>query len=211
MADPFALTVGLFGAGAIGWALGMLLARELHRKQTLDLKQQLYDRDAQLNRARGELAVLEQQLRQRPKVRLDAPPDAEGSASLEAELVELRQRLAEREGELAELRTWATAGSAPNASAIATLPSSTEAAAAVPRQYPSRPERVDDLTLIHGIGPRLAERLNALGVWQWAQIAAWSAADIEWFEPKLTRIRGRIRHDDWVGSARRLAANGAGR
>lgn len=208
MADPLALTVGLFGAGAIGWALGMLLARELHRQQALDLKQQVYDRDAQLSRLRAELAALEQQLRQRPKLRLDGPPEAEPSAALEAELAELRQRLAQRERELAELCLPA-AHPVPPATAEAAVVGSAPSVAVPPRQYPSRPERVDDLTRIHGIGPRLAERLNALGVWQWAQIAGWSEADIEWFEPKLTRIRGRIRHDDWVGSARRLLANGS--
>lgn len=62
----------------------------------------------------------------------------------------------------------------------------------------------DDLTRIKGLGPRLAATLGELGVMQFADIAAWSEADIDRIDAQLGRFQGRIRRDDWVGQARLL-------
>ena len=50
--------------------------------------------------------------------------------------------------------------------------------APVPLTEATPPLPHDDLTQIRGIGPRLAERLNLLGVARFDQIAAWTAIDV---------------------------------
>lgn len=64
----------------------------------------------------------------------------------------------------------------------------------------------DDLTRIKGVGPKLAALLGELGVSGFAQIAAWSDADIDRIDAKLGRFQGRIRRDDWVKQAEFLNA-----
>lgn len=65
----------------------------------------------------------------------------------------------------------------------------------------------DDLTRIKGIGPKLSEKLNTLGVFRFAQIADWSADDIDWIDTQVAG-KGRITREDWVSQARLLTANG---
>lgn len=64
----------------------------------------------------------------------------------------------------------------------------------------------DDLSRIKGVGPKLVVLLGTLGVTQYAQIAAWSEADIDRIDGHLGAFAGRIRRDDWVGQCRYLAA-----
>ena len=42
-----------------------------------------------------------------------------------------------------------------------------------PEQIEKPQEGGDDLTAITGIGPRIAEVLNGLGIWRYTQIAGW--------------------------------------
>lgn len=60
---------------------------------------------------------------------------------------------------------------------------------------------INDLTAIKGLGPKAAAALNADGITSFAQIAGWTADDINQWDEKLT-ARGRIGRDDWVGQAR---------
>jgi predicted flap endonuclease-1-like 5' DNA nuclease len=64
----------------------------------------------------------------------------------------------------------------------------------------------DDLEAIDGVGPMLRALLNDLGVYYFWQVAEWTPREIDWVESKLMHFKGRIRRDDWVGHARRLAA-----
>lgn len=64
----------------------------------------------------------------------------------------------------------------------------------------------DDLEAIDGVGPMLRALLNDLGVFYFWQVAEWTPREIDWVESKLMHFKGRIRRDDWVGHARRLAA-----
>lgn len=63
----------------------------------------------------------------------------------------------------------------------------------------------DDLTRIKGLGPKIAGVLGDLGVASFAQIAAWSDADVEQIDAQLGRFKGRIVRDQWVAQARLLA------
>ena len=64
-----------------------------------------------------------------------------------------------------------------------------------------RPAAPDDLKAISGVGPKLEKVLNDLGVWTYAQVAAWSSAEVAWVDDYLS-FSGRIgRRQD--GSSRR--------
>src|SRR5882757_2557696 len=63
----------------------------------------------------------------------------------------------------------------------------------------------DDLKRIRGIGPRNAGRLHELGIWHFAQVAAWTDENVKWVGSYLASS-GRIQRDNWVAQARELAA-----
>lgn len=63
----------------------------------------------------------------------------------------------------------------------------------------------DDLTLIVGVGKGLAEKLGALGVTSFEQVAAWSPEDVASFTAALGPLAG-IESKDWVGQAKALIA-----
>ncbi len=71
---------------------------------------------------------------------------------------------------------------------------------------PASPVDGDDLTKLKGVGPKLALQLNELGVTSFAQIAAWSEADIDRIDDQLGRFKGRIRRDNWIEQARLLTS-----
>ncbi|HEX6766634.1 MAG TPA: hypothetical protein VF103_14170, partial [Polyangiaceae bacterium] len=63
----------------------------------------------------------------------------------------------------------------------------------------------DDLKSIKGIGPKFEKLLRGAGIVTLAQIAGWSESDIDEMAKKLGVKAERIRKDDWVGNAKRLA------
>ncbi|MEM6665070.1 MAG: 50S ribosomal protein L21 [Pseudomonadota bacterium] len=63
---------------------------------------------------------------------------------------------------------------------------------------------VDDLKKISGVGPVLEKKLNALGITQFAQVAAFTADDIARVDEVLN-FKGRIEREDWVSQAKTLA------
>jgi NADH-quinone oxidoreductase subunit E len=66
----------------------------------------------------------------------------------------------------------------------------------------------DNLTLIKGVGLKLEEKLNGLGIYHFDQIAAWTQEDIDWVDDSLS-FSGRIKRDDWVTQSKVLAAGEA--
>jgi predicted flap endonuclease-1-like 5' DNA nuclease len=65
----------------------------------------------------------------------------------------------------------------------------------------------DDLTLIEGVSPLNQSTLNALGVFHFDQIAAWSRENIAWVDAYL-RLQDRIDEEEWLGQAQALAEQG---
>lgn len=63
----------------------------------------------------------------------------------------------------------------------------------------------DDLRRIKGLGPKLVTTLQALGITTYAQIAAWTDADLDDLDTKLGAFAGRPRRDAWVEQAQLLA------
>lgn len=64
-----------------------------------------------------------------------------------------------------------------------------------------------ELLRIKGLGPKLVDQLQLLGITRLEQIAAWDDAEIDRIDPQLGRFQGRIRRDDWPTQARLLAAD----
>lgn len=68
----------------------------------------------------------------------------------------------------------------------------------------ARGGKADNLQRISGIGPKNEKILHGLGFFHFDQIAAWSAAEIDWVEDHL-RFGGRIKREEWTRQARLLA------
>jgi predicted flap endonuclease-1-like 5' DNA nuclease len=75
-----------------------------------------------------------------------------------------------------------------------------------PAPAPAAPASADDLSRIKGVGPKLVALLAELGVTSFAQIAAWSDADVTRIDDQLGRFKGRITRDQWIAQAQLLAA-----
>ena len=67
----------------------------------------------------------------------------------------------------------------------------------------ARPAKPSDLKAITGVGPKLEKVLNGLGIWTFAQIAAWTPEEIAWVEDYLS-LTGRIGRDEWTRQAAAL-------
>ena len=66
------------------------------------------------------------------------------------------------------------------------------------------PAGADDLKQLSGVGPALEKKLHASGVTSFAQVAAWTEADVEAFGEKLS-FKGRIEREGWIEQAKELA------
>jgi branched-chain amino acid transport system ATP-binding protein len=62
----------------------------------------------------------------------------------------------------------------------------------------------DNLTRIKGIGIKIDEALNGIGIYHFDQIAAWTEENMAWADSQLA-FPGRAKRDDWVGQAKLLA------
>ncbi len=102
-----------------------------------------------------------------------------------------------------------TAGQAP-----AEKPEPKAATEARPSAKVERPKRLkaaarvveakaDDLKKISGIGPKLEQVLNGMGIHRYADVALWTDKDVQRFDEQLG-FAGRIVRDGWVEQAKAL-------
>jgi poly(hydroxyalkanoate) granule-associated protein len=104
-----------------------------------------------------------------------------------ADVADLARRVDDLNDAVSELvGSSASAAPSPSRSGRAT-----KAAAAEP----------DDLKRINGIGPAIERKLNAAGVTQYSQIAAWTDAEVAEIESKVLNRSGQISREDWVAQA----------
>ncbi|WP_371039003.1 50S ribosomal protein L21 [Rhodosalinus sp. FB01] len=99
------------------------------------------------------------------------------------------------------------AGSVPRA-AEAVAPKGKPAATAKPQAAApaaGAAEGADDLRKLSGVGPKLAEKLNAAGITSFAQIAAWTEEDVARIDEQLS-FKGRIEREGWIEQAKALVA-----
>ncbi len=65
----------------------------------------------------------------------------------------------------------------------------------------------DDLKCIGGVGPKIEDILNGLGIFHFGQIAAWTEENKAWIDGYL-KFKGRIDREKWVDQAKVLAEGG---
>lgn len=65
----------------------------------------------------------------------------------------------------------------------------------------------DDLSRIKGIGPKSLEKLHALGVFHYDQIAVWNLDNARWVGAAIG-APGRVERDKWIQQARKLTGAG---
>ena len=61
----------------------------------------------------------------------------------------------------------------------------------------------DDLKKLSGVGPALEKKLHEAGVTTFAQIAAWTDADVAAMDEKLS-FKGRIEREGWIAQAQEM-------
>ncbi|MCG8101879.1 MAG: hypothetical protein N0C91_05725 [Candidatus Thiodiazotropha endolucinida] len=76
-------------------------------------------------------------------------------------------------------------------------PAANKPAANKPAASRSAAKNKNDLQMIKGIGAVIEKKLQEYGIKSYAQIAAWSSAEIEDFSQRLN-FKGRIERERWV-------------
>ena len=79
-----------------------------------------------------------------------------------------------------------------------------EAKKAAPKKAAKADAGADDLKQLSGVGPALEKKLHEAGVTTFAQIAAWTDADVAAMDEKLS-FKGRIEREGWIAQAQELA------
>ena len=99
----------------------------------------------------------------------------------------------------------ATTGTTAEAKSAVTKPAKAKITATKPAKAAGRKANsaADDLKLISGIGPKVEQVLNGMGISRYADIAGWSAEDMARVDGEIG-FSGRIERDDWVGQAKAL-------
>lgn len=72
-------------------------------------------------------------------------------------------------------------------------------------EAPASAVGADDFTRMKGVGPKLAERLQSLGLTRFSQLAALTPQDAAALDAQLGSFRGRLQRDRWIEQARFLA------
>ncbi len=97
-----------------------------------------------------------------------------------------------------------TGGAKPSKKAAA-KPKAEKTAEAAPLAAPVGETKVDDLSLIGGVGPKILGTLTEMGYTTYAQIANLTGDEIEKIEAEI-KMSGRIAREEWIEQAKELAA-----
>ncbi len=199
--------------GVIGWLLRSLTCRaEVARAKAITV-----DND-ELDRLRGRLANLEPVVAERDRLRMELA-DVRGSsagalgfaadvtAQMEEKLVVDDDAPEAMPALFADVMSTELPASGAVDGPAAVAPEArfeldpAEASAALGKKV-----RLDDLTVVEGIGPKITELCNAIGITTWAELAS---AEVETLQSMLTDAGSRFqmhKPGSWPGQARLLAA-----
>ncbi len=83
-------------------------------------------------------------------------------------------------------------------------PNADEDGKPIPLSEP-RGGKKDDLKRIKGIGPKIENTLNELGIFHFDQIAGWNGKTVGWVNGFLS-FKGRIQREKWISQAKSLAS-----
>lgn len=129
---------------------------------------------------------------------------------LRRELGEARQRQSDLEVEVARLRSLLEKKETISVKS----PEKKKFVTDAPRPaslFDRRPDIVDDLKEVKGIGPVMERILNENGCYHFKQLANFSPRDIEWISQALGSFPDRIERDEWVSQAQSLFLRKYGR
>lgn len=178
-------------------------AREEHAQTRKDRPVEPADADAEAERLKEHVRKLETLLRERTDAlnRLQWQSEVSGARSQSRDGTD-EDEPAEREDReklLMVLNQQLRESRTRNEELLARLRALEGRSGGAGRQAPD-----DDLTRIHGVGDKLAEQLNDLGICRYQQIADLDQSDLEDENHVLHPHRGRILRDGWIEQAMRL-------
>ena len=73
--------------------------------------------------------------------------------------------------------------------------------------YDPETQTADDLKKVNGIGPKMEEKLNELGIFTFAQVARMTQKEYNLLDSITGSFPGRAERDDWAGQASKLNNN----
>ncbi|MFC0206389.1 hypothetical protein [Novosphingobium soli] len=151
---------------------------------------------------------------QRNQALIDAPPAAQFEAPVHMDPPAMAGTMAGI-GEVIAVATHDDAAQERAAEPPQTIAAEPDPSPAAPAPAPAPAPvpvegEADDLRRIKGLGPKMLATLHALGVTRYAQIAAWTDADLDVLDSKLGAFAGRPRRDNWVEQARLLESGDTG-
>jgi len=118
-----------------------------------------------------------------------------GAGSVSGAKVVSDGQYAKNKTQQAEMKKRVTEGQADEKSA--------EKKASAKKAEPKKSAGDDDLKKLSGVGPALEKKLHEAGVTSFAQIAAWTEADVAEMDEKLS-FKGRIEREGWIDQAKEL-------
>ena len=149
------------------------------------------------------------------------PAEASGAAARETPAIKPSARLAGEEDLAARKGEWKYQGDVPAPKAkpkpkAKAQPKPASKAEPAPEAAGTKPDMLggarpggpDNLKEIKGVGPKLEQTLNQMGVYHFDQIAGWGPAEVAWMDGNLKGFKGRVSRDGWVEQAKILAAGG---
>ena len=166
-----------------------VLALEKKRKEEAEAETQRIQEEAAKVKAEKEAAEKEA-LRRKADEEAAAEKEAAEKVAVQAE-AENKQK--------AEEENISTKNDSMTEEEVATDASVPEGLLDAPRNG-----KKDNLTRIKGIGVKIDQALNSIGVWHFDQIAAWTEENMAWADRELA-FPGRAKRDNWVGQAKLLA------
>jgi len=98
-----------------------------------------------------------------------------------------------------------TGGAKPSTKAAAKPAKTEKKVEAAPLAAPVGEAKVDDLSLIGGVGPKILKSLTDMGYTTYAQIANLTGDEIEKIEAEI-KMSGRVAREEWIEQAKELAA-----
>ncbi|MBZ9881223.1 proton-conducting membrane transporter [Mesorhizobium sp. CA10] len=195
----------------VGWFIWGRLRGELDSVRG-DLDRTRSERDrlrADSDRLKGELdasgrarADLESRLRDTPSAKAGADKAATPAPSALMSTTSAAAKAGPAKPAAAKKPTATKTAAAPKPAAKAAAPKKAAAPAA---KKAAAPGKADNLRRLIGIGPVNERLLKGQGVTTYAQIAAWTAADVKRIEEVLN-FDGRIAREKWIEQAKLLAA-----
>ena len=70
--------------------------------------------------------------------------------------------------------------------------------------FDSNTQTADDLKKVNGIGPKMEEVLNSIGIYTFLQVSKMTKTEYDLLDSITGSFPGRAERDDWSGQAKKL-------